>query len=119
MRKSRSERKFKKQLKEDPGICILQTKSGNYKLPLAQYPNLLDIAAFVRISDRVVKVKEEYAIDVSETSFHVYPRKKPRVSVSIMTFAQILEQSLPMTDAERSDAVNQKYGMSWAFALAV
>jgi hypothetical protein len=74
-RQSRASKRFKAILNSDPSAAIVDTPAGAWKIPRTLFPQLFKLSApcFIRLSDRVAKVADGYAVNISEQGF--YARK--------------------------------------------
>jgi hypothetical protein len=122
--KSKSSRKFNKILKADPACCVIQTKAGNWKVLRGQFRELLTLAAFVRVAERVAKVRDGFHVVIESNGFSAQ-RVGAVVGPKIWTNAQLIEQHAiyategkTLTLEERQRAAASAYGLQVVFGRA-
>lgn len=120
--KSRSSRKFKSILRADPTIGIVQTPAGNAKVMLAQFREVIRLEAFVKVGDRIAKVRDGWTVIIGDTGFMAYRLDQGPAGPSIFTNAEMIERHAiydtrgrNLTAAERQREGSSAYGMQIHF----
>lgn len=91
----------------------------------AQFPELIRLAAFLKITERIGKVRDGWAVIWNESGFHAYRLDAGRPGPSIWTNAQLIEQhaiyategkALSLEERQREAA--SAYGLQVVFERA-
>ncbi len=119
---SRSTRRYKKILKSDPDICLVQTPAGLARVMKYHFRELIHLEPFARVGDRVAKVRDGWAVTWDNVGFHAYRLDRRSPGPSIFTNAQLIERhaiydvrgrSLSLEERQREGAA--AYGMAIHF----